>query len=290
MHVLDQIARLTNRLARDIHTHPSRIRSIVVSTPGVVNPSSGAIELAPNIADLGQLNVVGVLSDKLGSPVAIENDINLALLGEIWHGCVQNIENVAFISLGTGVGLGLYVNGQLVRGEHGAAGEIGYYPIGDDPFKAEARKQGCLEYAAGAIGIIRRYKEASGFDVEGVRTIFERMDNGDQIARKVIDDTARLMALAAAMVIATVDPKLIVLGGSIGARAEFAKRVADELARISPRPVEVRASILGSRAGVVGALALALHRLHEELFGIGELSGALPLPTPKTPAGIGSQQ
>jgi predicted NBD/HSP70 family sugar kinase len=279
--VLDQIAKLANRLARDANTHSSRIRSIVVGTPGVVNPKSGAIELAPNIADLGQIDVVGVLSEKLGSPVRIENDVNLALLGEIWHGCAQNIANVAFIALGTGIGLGLSAEGQLIRGEHGAAGEIGYFPIGGDPFRAEVRKQGCLEYEAGAVGIIRRYKEAGGNTVEDVRSIFERMEGGDETATRVIDDTARLIALAAATVVATADPKLIVLGGSIGARPEFATRVSDELSRVSSRPIEIRPSALGNRAAVVGALAVALSRLHEDLFGIDKLPGVLPLPTPK---------
>src|ERR1700737_4342763 len=143
---LDQIARLSDRLARDNHTHPSRIRSIVMATPGVVNPKSGAIEMAPNITGLDHLNVVGLLSEKLGSPVVLENDINLALLGEIWHGCAQNVDNVGFLALGSGVGLGLYVNGRLVRGENGAAGEIGYLPIGGDPLPPQSRPQGCLEY------------------------------------------------------------------------------------------------------------------------------------------------
>jgi len=126
---IDQIARLSDRLARDNHTHPSRIRSIVMATPGVVNPRSGAIEMAPNINGLDHLNVVGLLGEKLGSPVVLENDINLALLGEIWHGCAQNVDNVAFLALGSGVGLGLYVNGRLVRGENGAAGEIGLFQV-----------------------------------------------------------------------------------------------------------------------------------------------------------------
>src|SRR6202050_2648443 len=112
---IDQIARLSDRLARDNHTRPSRIRSIVLATPGVVNPKSGAIEMAPNITGLDHLNVVGLLGEKLGSPVVLENDINLALLGEIWHGCAQNVGNVAFLALGSGVGLGLYVNGRLPR-------------------------------------------------------------------------------------------------------------------------------------------------------------------------------
>ena len=281
---LEQIARLADRLARDNHTHPSRIRSIVLATPGVVNPRNGAIEMAPNISGLGHLNVVGSLSEKLGSPVAIENDINLALLGEIWHGCAQNVANVAFLALGTGVGLGLYVNGQLVRGENGAAGEIGYLPIGGDPLQAEARLQGCLEYQVGAHGIVRRYREAGGFDVGSAREVFERAQAGDPVATAVIEETARLTGLAAATVIATVDPQLIVLGGSVGARTDFADKVARVLLRLAPRPVEIRTSTLGKRAGVVGALSVALNKLHDELFGVADLAAALPLPPPRAHA------
>jgi predicted NBD/HSP70 family sugar kinase len=279
---IDQIARLSDRLARDNHTHPSRIRSIVLATPGVVNPKSGAIEMAPNIAGLGQLNVVALLGEKLGSRVVFENDINLALLGEIWHGCAQNLGNVAFLALGSGVGLGLYVNGQLVRGENGAAGEIGYLPIGGDPLQAESRLQGCLEYQVGATGVVRRYREAGGSEVDSVRQVFERAQAGDALAAQVVDETARLTALAAATVIATVDPQLLVLGGSVGARPDFADKVARVLVQLAPRPVEVRTSTLGRRAGVVGALSVALRRLHDDAFGVAELAAALPLPPPRS--------
>jgi len=275
---LDQIARLSDRLARDNHTHPSRIRSIVMATPGVVNPKSGAIEMAPNITGLDHLNVVGLLGEKLG-PVVLENDINLALLGEIWHGCAQNVDNVAFLALGSGVGLGLYVNGRLVRGENGAAGEIGYLPIGGDPLQAESRLQGCLEYQIGATGVVRRYREAGGSDVDSERQVFERAQAGDPIAAYVVDETARLTALAAAAVIATVDPQLLVLGGSVGVRPDFADKVARVLLQLSARPVEIRTSTLGRRAGVVGALSVALRRLHDEFFGVAELA-ARPLPPP----------
>ncbi len=277
---LDQIARLSDRLARDNHTHPSRIRSIVMATPGVVNPRSGAIEMAPNITGLDHLNVVGLLAEKLGTPVVLENDINLALLGELWHGCAQNVDNVAFLALGSGVGLGLYVNGRLVRGENGAAGEIGYLPIGGDPLKAESRLQGCLEYQIGASGVVRRYREAGGSEVDSERAVFERAQAGDPIAASVVEDTAHLIGLAAATVIATVDPQLLVLGGSVGARPDFADKVARELLQLSPRPVEIRTSTLGRRAGVVGALSVALRRLHDEFFGVAEFATALPLPPP----------
>lgn len=278
--VLDQIAHLAERLARENDTHPSRIRSIVLGTPGVVNPRTGTIELAPNIGDLGHLNVVSLLAEKLGSAVVVENDINLALLGEIWHGCAQNIDNVAYLSLGSGVGLGLYVNGTLVRGQNGAAGEIGYLPIGGDPLLPESRVQGCLEHQVGAAGVLRRYRAAGGTTAITALEVFAEAETGDPTAAAVVGATAHLIALAASSVVTVVDPQVLVLGGSLGGRPEFATRVAAELGSVAPRPVDVRTSTLGSRAGVVGALSVALRRLHEEFFGSSELAGAMPLRLP----------
>jgi len=278
--VLEQIAAVAHRLARDVNTHPSRIRSIVVGVPGIVNPKSESVELAPNVAGLEQTDVVAVLSAALGGPVMIENDVNLALLGEIWHGCAQNAANVAFMALGTGIGMGLAVNGVLVRGENGGAGEIACLPLGGDPSRPEVRHQGCLEYEAGAAGIVRRYRAAGGGAVDGVRAIFERAEQGEETAARIVADTATLVAQAAASVVAVVEPRLIVLGGSIGTRPGFAALIVEELARISLRPVEIRCSALGNRAGVVGALAVAVSRLHEDLFGIDERPAALVLPAP----------
>ena len=275
---LEQIARLAERLARENQTHPSRIRSIVVAVPGVVDPRTGDIDLAPNITGLGHLNVVELLGEKLASRVRVENDINLALLGELWHGCAQNLANVALLSLGTGLGLGLFINGGLILGESGAAGEIAYLPFGGDPLQAESRVQGCLEYQIGAVGIMRRYRESNGTGVDSVAQVFERAQAGDSHAAEVVDETARLTAMAAATVIATVDPQLLVMGGSIGSRPEFAHKVGQVLSQLAPRTIEIRTSTLGKRACVVGALSVALRALHDEIFGIAELGGAVPLP------------
>jgi predicted NBD/HSP70 family sugar kinase len=275
---IEQIARLAERLARENQTHPSRIRSIVVAVPGVVDPRTGDIDLAPNITGLGHLNVVELLGEKLASRVRVENDINLALLGELWHGCAQNLSNVALLSLGTGLGLGLFINGRLIRGESGAAGEIAYLPFGGDPLQAESREQGCLEYQIGAVGIMRRYRESSGTAVESVDQVFVRARAGDPHAAGVIDETARLTAMAAATVVATVDPQLLVMGGSVGSRPEFAHKVGQVLSQLAPRTVEIRTSTLGKRACVVGALSVALRALHDEIFGIAELAGTVPLP------------
>ncbi|HLW92894.1 MAG TPA: ROK family transcriptional regulator [Roseiarcus sp.] len=279
--ILDQIAKLAERLAREVKAHPSRVLSTAIGTPGFVNKRTGAIELAPNIAGFDELEVLKLLKEKLGGHVIIENDVNLALLGEIWQGCARDAAHVAFLSFGTGVGLGLAANGRLIRGENGAAGEIGYLPIGGDAFAPETRSQGALEYEIGAAGIMRRYGAAGGA-AESVREIFDLSAGGDPFAERVIDETARNAALAAASVAALFDPQLLVIGGSIGARPEFLERLKTHIARCAPRPLGIRASALQNRAGVVGALAVALNWLHEDLFGLPDLPGELPLPSPKT--------
>jgi predicted NBD/HSP70 family sugar kinase len=98
----------------------------------------------------------------------------------------------------------------------------------------------------------------------------------------VVDETARLIGHAAAAVVATLDPQVVVLGGSVGARPDFADKVARVLLQLAPRPVEIRTSTLGKRAGVVGALSVALRRLHDDAFGVAELAAAMPLPPPRS--------
>jgi predicted NBD/HSP70 family sugar kinase len=88
-----------------------------------------AISLTPNIPHFSELNVVGSLSERLGLNVLVENNVNLGLLGEIWHGCAQRLSDVVFIALGAGISLGLCANGKLVRGFSGAAGETGYFRL-----------------------------------------------------------------------------------------------------------------------------------------------------------------
>jgi predicted NBD/HSP70 family sugar kinase len=280
--ILDQIARLVSRLAREVNAHPSRVLCVAIGAPGVENKRTGVIELAPNIRGLDEIEVGKILKEKLAPHVLIENDVNLALLGEIWQGCAREAAHVAFLAFGTGVGLGLAANGRLVRGENGAAGEIGYLPVGGDAFAPETRSQGALEYEIGAGGIMRRYRAAGGVSVGNIREIFDRLADGEPLAEKIIDDTARIAALAASSVAALFDPQLIVVGGAIGGRGEFLDRLQIHLSRCARRPPEIRASALQNRAGVIGALAVALNWLHEDMFGLPDLPGELPLPSPKT--------
>jgi predicted NBD/HSP70 family sugar kinase len=280
VHVIEQIVALRAELIAKARVEPARVRFAVVGTPGIVDAQTGAVQLAPNIANLDSIDVVGRLRDGLASDIVVENDINLAALGEQWQGHGQGPRNLAFIALGTGLGMGLVMDGRLIRGMRGAAGEIGYLPLGADPFAGESRRTGALERAIGAHGIVERYEAAGGQRGLPVPAIFERLGAGDVAAAAAIDETARLLTMAIAAVCAIVDPEQIVLGGSIGARLELIERVERLLPQCMTRPAPILRSVLQDRATIVGALATALSRLHNQLFGVADLPGELDLPPP----------
>ncbi len=275
--VLRQVHAVARRLAVSQALDLARARSVVVGMPGVVHPATGAVELVPNIRGLSAISAPKMLADLFGRPVVIENDVNLAMLGEAWQGCAQGAEDAAFLALGTGVGLGLIVNGRLARGAHGAAGEIAYLPVGRDVASDEARNVGAFELEVGAAGILRAYRTLGGA-AETVRELFDRLDGGGT-AREALDETAHTVALAITAIAAILDPKLVVLGGSVGARPELAERVRAAMGSLYARPIDIRVSALGARAGLVGALSLAANRLHNDLFGMTKAPKELSLPT-----------
>lgn len=283
--VLEQIGALHQDLVRRARIAPDRLRTIAIGSPGVVHPSTGAIELAPNLPGFDRFDVVGSLARLLGQAPLIENDVNLGAIGEQWQGRGIGCKNLVFIALGTGIGMGILIDGRLVRGAHGAAGEIAYLPLGADPFTKESREVGALERSIGTHGILQAYRLAGGQLAGGerartVRAVFDRIPD-DPAAAAAIDATARTLALAIASVTALFDPEQVVLGGSIGIRQELLERVRDQMAGCLPRPIPVAPAALGERATLMGAIATALQQLHNELFGLPELRGELmPPPQP----------
>ena len=277
--VIRQVAQLLHDLTGEAGLQPAHVALAVLGSPGVLD-SAGGLGFAPNVAGLETLDVPAALRTALGCPVEIENDVNLAVLGERWRGSASGCEHVAFIALGTGVGLGLVSGGRLMRGARGAAGEIAYLPFGSDPASETGRRQGALEDAIGAAGIARRYAANGGAAGTPVTSIFDALVAGDPAAFQSLDETAALLARAILSIVAVIDPERVLLGGSIGARQEMVDLVRRHYAVIAPAPLAIEPSTLGSRAGLVGALAVALNRLHNQLFGVQDLTGALTLPSP----------
>ncbi|MEQ8698501.1 MAG: ROK family transcriptional regulator [Bauldia litoralis] len=265
MAVVRQIATLSEKLGNEAGIERDRVRLLVVGTPGVLNAATGSIPLAPNIPDFDRIDVVSALRDAFGVDVIIENDVNVGALGERWLGRAKGIETFAYIALGTGLGMGIVSDGKIIRGAHGAAGEIANLPIGGDPFDPTNHLHGTLEAAVGSAGILRRYAEAGGDSAITVRELFDRIET-DATARRVVDESARLLALAVVAVVATIDPEVVVLGGSIGARDEMVRAVQDVVRTLGTTSVPVVASALGNRAGLSGAIAIGINNIQNALF------------------------
>ncbi|MBB4955194.1 putative NBD/HSP70 family sugar kinase [Agrobacterium vitis] len=254
----------------------SKVLLAAVATPGVIDPETGTLSLAPNMAEIGNLDMVKKLQEILRCDVVIENDVNAAVIGESWKGSGIGLETVALISLGTGIGLGTLVNGKLMRGAKGAAGEISYLPFGADPYHGESLERGALECAISARGIVERY----GVEQNGLtaRDILERAQQGELQALDTVRETARLGALLITAVDAILDPQKIILGGNVGRHPLMVQFIQDALPACTKRAIVVQASALASRSTLMGAVAIALNQVHNALFSPQDLPSEMRLP------------
>ncbi|CAN7587860.1 ROK family transcriptional regulator [Rhizobium sp. LjRoot98] len=279
--VVNQIAELCAQAAEHLSIPRERIRMAVIGAPGAPDAKTGRILLAPNISDFDTMNVAAAFEKALGVDVILENDVNLAVLGENWLGQGQGIDNLAFIAVGTGIGGGLMVGGQLVRGAMNAAGELGFLPFGADPFDPESLRTGAFERVTASIGIMEHYAAASG-ETATVPAIFERAANGDVHAAATLDETAKYLARGISAIAAIANPEKVIMGGSIGLRLELIERIRKFLPTCFPYPVDIEASQLGPRAAIVGAAAIGLSHLHNALFGADAPDSRLSLPPAET--------
>ena len=275
-----QIAELVAAAALDGNVDRARVQQTVVGCPGVPDQTTGQVRFAPNIAGIDSFDFRTAVSTATGTQVLLENDVNLAVLGEQWLGAGQGIDHLAFIALGTGIGAGLIVNGALLRGATGAAGELGYLPFGADPFDAESLRGGAFERVTATHGIRSAYQTATGRTLE-VPAIFAAASEGDAAARAVLDGVARQLARAVATLGAVIAPEVVILGGSIGTRPEIIAATEAELARCFPFPIRIVPSRLGNHAALSGAVAIGLTELHTALFAQSAPGAVVTLPVPK---------
>ena len=263
-HVAEQIAACAQKLAHTVGIDVTRARHVMVGIPGAVDPRTGRVSLTPNITGLEDFDVLGFLRHRFGPDVAIENDVNLAMLGEHALGCANRCRNAAFLSLGTGAGLGLLIDDKLFRGARGSAGEIADLPIGRDSTSQIPSAGGTFELEVGSLAIMDRYRRQGGTAAVTVRDIFRLLEQGDAVAASVLDTTARWVALAVVTLQSLLDLELIVFGGSIGVRPELYERVQRALPALFSRPIAIAPSRLGDRAGLIGAAWAAGQALRQE--------------------------
>lgn len=240
-------------LCRDLSFGP--LRAVGIACPGVLDRNTGRIDHAPNLTGWSEIDVVGEIQARLGAPVVVENDVVAAASAE---SCVCGAHDLAFVALGTGIGLGLILNGVPRLGARGQAGEICHLPLGADPFDDRLHQHGVLESRLAGPRIFEEYRAAGG----AALTLSDAFDDArDPASRDAFSSTAQLLALTVRTIRAVVDPELVVLGGGIGSRPDMISAVAAELSRTGGGAIELRRSVLGSRAAAIGALRAAYLRV-----------------------------
>ncbi len=277
--VVDQVARMVRATADDPQCPSGELKIAVVGVPGVPDSRTGAVLMAPNITGLDQIDLAGTLNERLGIEILVENDVNLAALGEHWMDHRSDHDDLVFVSVGTGIGAGIVVGGILLRGASGAAGEIGFLPFGADPIAKESHTIGALERVTATDAIIGEYRMLTGKTCS-VPAIFEAANNGDKAAEQTLDNVAYQIARASASIVAVLDPSLIVMGGSIGARDELMHRIRRFAAQCYPREIEIQPSKLGPHAALAGGVSIALSHLHISLFAEGQKGAEINVPPP----------
>lgn len=248
------------------------VRGVGVGIPGPVDLQLGTVIEAVN---LGWFNVpvVRLLHDTLGLPVALENDANVAALGEAWRGAGAGSSSALCAVVGTGVGGGIVLDGRLYRGAQGAAGEIGHLIVKKDGPRCNCGNYGCLETLASATGIVRAAKAAqergeldASLAINGAEDVFNFSRTGNVAAQQVISDAAEWLGFGLALASCTLNPAVIVVGGGVSKAKDMLLDPVRRAFRKYVFPViqddtRIELATLGNDAGVIGSARLIAQQL-----------------------------
>jgi predicted NBD/HSP70 family sugar kinase len=248
-----------------------QVAHTVVGGPGVFDPDSDRFRHAPNVPGWSRPGVMSELREALPPTVALDNDANLAAVGERSYGSGRDARTFVYVSVGTGIGMGVIIDGELYRGAHGAAGEVGYLPLGEDDAGGaagrDARRRGILEEAASADAVVRTAKRLGMQGATSAKRVFAAARAGDELALAAVDAEAQRLALVVGTVAAIVDPEFVLLGGGVGSNIDLLRPPLERrLGELTPLAPPVAEGELGQDAIVLGAVASALDTARDLVF------------------------
>jgi glucokinase len=276
--ILESAHRALERADVDI----SELIAVGIGAPGLSNPETGILFTSPNLPGWRDVPLRDIMQERLGKKTFVINDANAAALGEFHFGAARGIRNFIYITLSTGIGGGIIIDGKIYSGAIGAAGEVGHMTIDDDGPICNCGNRGCWEMLASGTALARearhRIKEgvatsileyAEG-DVEKVtaQVIHSAAEQGDGLAKELIARTGYYVGVGLANLINIFNPELIVIGGGLSnigyMLLEPAFKVAGERAyKEAFQAVRFASAGLGRNSGVLGAAAFALHELRK---------------------------
>lgn len=247
------------------------IQGIGIGVPGPVTADGIVLKCANLGWDI--VNVVKVMEEKTGFPVKVANDANVAALGEMWQGGAKGYQDVVMVTLGTGVGGGVIINGKVVPGSNGSGGEIGHIAISEHETEScGCGKKGCLEQYVSATGVVRLAKRK----LESVSTettirncipltakdVFDAAKAGDAVADEVVEEVTKLLGRAMANISCVVNPEIIVIGGGVSKAGTIltdrTQKYFDQFAFHACKNAKIALATLGNDAGMYGCVQMIL--------------------------------
>lgn len=261
--VVRTVTELASRTVADAGIALSDVVVKVIGSPGVIDQRSRVVRHAPNLPGWESAGVLDGLESSLGPAVVVENDANLAALGEHVYGAARDVRVFVCVTVGTGVGMGICVDGVLFRGAHGAAGEVGFLPYGKS---ATDVQRGQFEEAAAAESVVALAHER-GLAARTAIDVFSAARSGDVQALEVVRVEAERLAFLVASVAAVIDPELVVLGGGVGSNVDLLLAPMEAALRtMTPLAPRIVAGSLGDGAVLSGAIAMGLEAARELVF------------------------
>lgn len=272
--IMDDMAKVSLMAVEQSGLTMNDIEWVGVGTPGIANSSTGIVEYSCNL-DFHDVPMADYLSEKLGKPVFVDNDANAAAYGEFVAGAAKGANNAVAVTLGTGVGGGIIIDGKIYSGSNFAGAELGHEVIVVDGAQCSCGRKGCFEAYSSASGLIRMTKEAMEEDKDSImwpmseedghvsgRLAFNAMRKGDASAKKVVDKYIKHLAAGVTNIINTFQPDILCLGGGVCNEGDplivpLKELVKQEVySKNSKKNTEIVIAKLGNDAGLIGAAFL----------------------------------
>jgi predicted NBD/HSP70 family sugar kinase len=267
--MMDAVVQLVRQGTELAGIGPDVITHTVVGSPGVYGADSRQLRSPANLPGKGRLAVAAGLRERLDGALTVENDANLAALGEYAYGAGRGTRQFVYLTIGTGIGVGIVLDGKLYRGKSGMAGEISHLPVGDKQPRPRrgGSWRGMLEESFGAAALVRRAKAIGMKGRLSAASIFAAARAGDAQAMEVVLAEGKALAYVVASICALLDPELIVVGGGIGQNLDLLETgMAQELEMLTPARPAMAVGDLGRDAVVVGAIALGVEHAKQAAF------------------------
>lgn len=278
---VEQMRGLIRKVARAAASKDGNVKAVGIGVPGVTDAENGRVIWAPNLPGWRDLPLTQMLRHSFPAAYAVENDVDVAAVGENWRGAARRVKHMVFIAVGTGIGSGLILDGRLYRGAGGVAGAVGWSVLGKEFLVSRKyRRIGVMEGLAAGPGIAERARQAArggkgkailklaGGVLKGItaEVVFRAARQGDAQAGTLVKETGEYLGMGIANIVSTLNPEMVVLGGGVGESSDLLlgtiRKVVNDVAQpVAAKGCRIRQAGLGQEAGVTGCLKLALDLL-----------------------------